>query len=237
MLKTTKIIPKMENTNLNLSPDAGAPDATVPEAENAKVAMMPDSINLNLPVDFSNIPDWPESDVEQYFNEHIKGRNVSDLNEDELAIAARHGKIAGSRRNVAENVGAEAEIETVRRNVQVQVDRQALATFIAWGLDKDILDVKNKRQGDIPVEIEFRFGGRSVKLTASEVAAAFGVTSPKLSQFRSHFTGLLEVLKQTAMERRRKIEHPAGRNYSPFTDDIRASMHVNQWKSEVEKGQ
>ena len=185
--------------------------------------------------DFNSIGAWGDKEIVSYYDRFIKGASVSDLDEPHLEIVARYGKVAKSRRDVAEEAGETATIEGVRRKVQEQVDRQALAAYIAKAQETCINNLKNKRDNTPTVEIEFRFGQRRVVFTAEELAGSFGTVSNKINEYRRAVTGLLDIVKQTALEKRRKIEHQGNRNFTSFTTDIRTTTFIEQWKAEDAK--
>lgn len=182
--------------------------------------------------DLGKVAEWEPREIVAYYDQHIKGRSVSDLDESQLEVLARHGQIAKSRRDAAESEGEAAQIESVRRRVQEQVDRQALASYTSGALEKAITNLKNKRENNPTVEVEFRFGSRKVVVTAEDIAAAYGTNSNALSEFRRTANALLDLIKKAAIERRRKIERPSGRDFSSYTSDIRALTYVQSMKDE-----
>ena len=76
---------------------------------------------INLPVE-----DWTDDEVIFYYDLYLAARAVSELSARELQITVRYGDIAKQRREQAEQTGFDAEVEAIRRQVYLQVERYGI---------------------------------------------------------------------------------------------------------------
>lgn len=178
--------------------------------------------------DPKNAESWTDDEMVDYYEQNLSGRAISSLDEDELKVVTRHGQIASSRRGDAEQAGADAEREQIRRLVSVQVDRYAMASYLKEAHAGTVKNVRNSKESTPEFQITMRYGGREISLDAATVATSFGNrNNPKVAEFERSVNGLLQLLIDAAAQQRSRIERHKGKDFSDKTMDLR-------WRDRVE---
>ncbi|MBK8968647.1 MAG: hypothetical protein IPM36_18655 [Lewinellaceae bacterium] len=173
---------------------------------------------------------WTDVEVTAYYDTYLAAKPVPELTAKELQITVRYGDIAKNRREAAEQTGFEAELEAIRRQVLIQVERYAVAA---------LLDEYQKRafpelaRGEEVAEAQLivRFGDREISLTASDLATAYGsFANAKVRDFNKLLESVLTLVKSAATQQRHRIERSKGRDWSKRTSDIRWSALITEMR-------
>jgi hypothetical protein len=186
------------------------------------------------PPSFSSLPieDWTDDEVILFYDSHLAAKAVSDLSAKELQITVRYGDIAKQRREQAEQTGFDAEVEAIRRQVALQVERYAVAALLEEYHKRSFPEVARGNATE-EVRLIVRFGQREIELRASDLAAAFGgFGNPKTREFTRALDTVLTLAKAAATQHRNRIERTKGRNWAGYTKDLRWSALVNKMRAE-----
>ena len=186
------------------------------------------------PPSFINQPieDWTDDEVIFYYDLYLAARAVSDLSAKELQITVRYGDIAKQRREQAEQTGFDAEVEAIRRQVFLQVERYAVAALLEEYHKRSFPEVARGNTSE-EVRLIVRFGQREIELRASDLATAFGgFGNPKTREFTRALDSVLALAKAAATQQRNRIEHSKDRNWAGYTKDLRWSALVNKMRAE-----
>lgn len=177
------------------------------------------------------VENWTDQEVLRYYDARLAGKSIEALSSTELEIAVRYGNIAKQNREQAEETGFQAEVEAVRRQVSVQVNRYATAALLEEYQKRAFTDLA--RGGEVDeVRIAVFYKNRKIELGATEVAAAFGgFANAKVRDFNKGLEAVLALIKATATQHRNRIERQKGRDWSKFTSDIRWSATVNEMRN------
>ena len=182
---------------------------------------------INQPVD-----DWTDDEVIFYYDLYLATRAVSDLSAKELQITVRYGDIAKQRREQAEQTGFDAEVEAIRRQVFIQVERYAVAALLEEYHRRSFTEVA--RGNDVEeVRLVVRYGQREITIRATDMAIAFGgFGNIKTRDFTKALESVLTLAKSAATQHRIRIERSKGRNWSFHTKDLRWSSAVIKMRME-----
>lgn len=182
---------------------------------------------INLPVE-----DWTDDEVIFHYDLYLATRAVSELSARELQITVRYGDIAKQRREQAEQTGFDAEVEAIRRQVSIQVERYAIAALLEEYHKRSFPEVARGNTSE-EVRLIVRFGQREIELRASDLATAFGgFGNPKTREFTRALDAVLALARAAATQQRNRIERSKGRNWAGYTKDLRWSALVNKMRAE-----
>jgi hypothetical protein len=199
---------------------------TLPETPPLNQSAEPPSF-INQPVE-----DWTDDEVILYYDLYLATRAVSELSARELQITVRYGDIAKQRRDQAEQTGFDAEVEAIRRQVALQVERYALAALLEEYHKRALPEVARGNTKE-EVRLIVRYGSREIELRAGDLAAAFGgFGNPKTREFTRALDTVLALAKVAATQQRNRIERSKGRNWAAYTKDLRWSAVVNKMRAE-----
>ena len=183
---------------------------------------------------FTQLPleDWTDDEVILFYDSQLAAKPVNELTARELQITVRYGDIAKQRREQAEQTGFDAEVEAIRRQVALQVERYALAALLEEYHKRSFPEVAKGDATD-EVRITVQFGQRQIELRASDLAAAFGgFANPKVREFGRALDGVLALAKSAATQHRNRIERSKGRNWATYTKDLRWPALVQKMRAE-----
>ncbi|MEQ1746380.1 MAG: hypothetical protein ABMA02_13205 [Saprospiraceae bacterium] len=197
------------------------PEITAPAAPAGTLAF------ANLPVE-----DWTDDEVILFYDSHLPAKAVSDLSAKELQITVRYGDIAKQRREQAEQTGFDAEVEAIRRQVFIQVERYAVAALLEEYHRRSFTEVA--RGNDVEeVRLVVRYGQREITIRATDMAIAFGgFGNIKTRDFTKALESVLALAKSAATQHRIRIERSKGRKWSFHTKDLRWSSAVIKMRME-----
>lgn len=209
-------------------PDTTAP--TDPQTEAVLDQLQETDIEAEVTPDQKAVEYWTDTEITAYYDTYLAAKPVAELSAKELQITVRYGDIAKNRREAAEQTGFEAELEAIRRQVLIQVERYAVAA---------LLDEYQKRafpelaRGEEVAEAQLivRFGDREITLTASDLATAYGsFANAKVRDFNKLLESVLTLVKSAATQQRHRIERSKGRDWSKRTSDIRWSALITEMR-------
>lgn len=182
---------------------------------------------IQLPVE-----DWTDDEVIVFYDSHLATKAVSDLSAKELQITVRYGDIAKQRREQAEQTGFDAEVEAIRRQVSIQVERYAVAALLEEYHRRSFTEVARGNEAE-EVQLIVRYGQREITIRATDMAIAFGgFGNPKTRDFTRALESVLALAKSAATQHRIRIERSKGRNWSFHTKDLRWSSAVIKMRME-----
>lgn len=183
---------------------------------------------------FASLPieDWTDDEVILFYDSHLPAKAVSDLSAKELQITVRYGDIAKQRREQAEQTGFDAEVEAIRRQVSIQVERYAIAALLEEYHRRSFTEVARGNETE-EVRLIVRFGNREIEMRATDMAIAFGgFGNLKTRDFTKALESVLALAKSAATQHRIRIERSKGRNWSFHTKDLRWSSAVIKMRME-----
>ena len=183
---------------------------------------------------FASLPieDWTDDEVILFYDSRLPAKAVSDLSAKELQITVRYGEIAKQRREQAEQTGFDAEVEAIRRQVSIQVERYAIAALLEEYHRRSFTEVARGNETE-EVRLIVRFGNREIEMRATDMAIAFGgFGNPKTRDFTKALESVLALAKSAATQHRIRIERSKGRNWSFHTKDLRWSSAVIKMRME-----
>ena len=183
---------------------------------------------------FASLPieDWTDDEVILFYDSHLPAKAVSELSAKELQITVRYGEIAKQRREQAEQTGFDAEVEAIRRQVYLQVERYGIAALLEEYHKRSFPEVARGNASE-EVRLIVRFGQREIELRASDLATAFGgFANPKTRDFTRALDSVLALAKAAATQQRNRIERSKGSNWAGYTKDLRWSAVVNKMRAE-----
>ncbi len=182
---------------------------------------------ISLPVE-----DWTDDELIFYYDLYLATRAVSELSAQELQITVRYGDIAKQRREQAEQTGFDAEVEAIRRQVSIQVERYAIAALLEEYHRRSFTEVARGNETE-EVRLIVRFGNREIEMRATDMAISFGgFGNPKTRDFTKALESVLALAKSAATQHRIRIERSKGRNWSFHTKDLRWSSAVIKMRLE-----
>lgn len=182
-----------------------------------------------------SVEDWTNEEIMVFYDNYLAAKPVGELSVKELQITVRYGEIAKQRREQAEQTGFDAEVEAIRRQVSIQVERYAIAALLEEYHKRSFAELARGNESE-EVCLIVRFGKREIELRATGMATAFGgYSNPKTRDFTRALESVLSLVKSAATHHRNRIEYSKGRNWSGYTKDLRWSAAVN--KMRVEDGE
>lgn len=194
----------------------------------------PETPQPSEPPSFAGLPieDWTDDEVILFYDSHLAAKAVSELSAKELQITVRYGDIAKQRREQAEQTGFDAEVEAIRRQVSIQVERYAIAALLEEYHRRSFTEVARGNETE-EVRLIVRFGKREIEMRATDMAFAFGgFGNPKTRDFTKALEAVLALAKSAATQHRIRIERSKGRNWSIHTKDLRWSSAVIKMRME-----
>ncbi|MBK8965273.1 MAG: hypothetical protein IPM36_01070 [Lewinellaceae bacterium] len=178
------------------------------------------------------VEDWTDDEVIFFYDLYLATKAVSELSARELQITVRYGDIAKQRREQAEQTGFDAEVEAIRRQVSIQVERYAIAALLEEYHRRSFTEVARGNESE-EVRLIVRFGNREIEMRATDMAVAFGgFGNPKTRDFTKALESVLALAKSAATQHRIRIERSKGRNWSFHTKDLRWSSAVIKMRLE-----
>lgn len=200
-----------------------APKETKAPAEKMETPL--ESALLQKPVE-----DWTNAEITEYYDTYLTAKPVAELSAKELQITVRYGEIAKTKRMLAEQTGFDAEVEAIRRQVSMQVERYAIAALLEE-YQKRAFPELARGEAVEEARLIVRFGQREITLCATDLATAFnGFGNAKVRDFNKIFEGVLALVKSGATQQRHRIERSKGRDWSKLTSDIRWSALVTEMR-------
>ena len=183
-------------------------------------ATQPEPLTAELIPPKKPVGEMSDQEVEDYYNVHLAGRNMGQMDTYELTVISRHGRIVSTRRNDLEQQGEQAELLMIRQAIELQANRHAMAVYLRDCQTRSINDLRRSAP-TAELEVDFRFGRRVLTLKMTDIFEAWNSkANSKTSEFERLVSLLLQLAAETANQRCKFINRTPNRDWSAQTSDI-----------------
>ena len=200
------------------------PEVHLPESLHAESPGIEDEVEQAISAETFQtkkpVGEMSDQEVEDYYNIHLAGRNMGQMDTYELTVISRHGRIVSTRRNDLEQQGEQAELLMIRQAIELQANRQAMAVYLRDCQTRSINDLRRSAP-TAELEVDFRFGRRVLTLKMTDIFEAWNSkANSKTSEFERLVSLLLQLAAETANQRCKFINRTPNRDWSAQTSDI-----------------